>query len=588
ATFQDVAHPELASCLPYVDGAVLVREARIARHYEQPTQARKGGDNLFDDAVREVLLLRIAAQILERQYRDRWLARNRERLRRRHCGSTGPQLGDGRSDEPITSAGKRLDPAFAAGLFAQDPAQRGDLDSQIALFDGYAGPRGLDQRILRDWYSRPLDQQPQKNCSPSPKRQGLGRAGKYIQSGVKLKRAKSVNLRHPAIWPQFGNIFELFWSNFATSVRLRDRLPASVINPTRNKVNAMSAISDCVDYVAPTLVFLLPVLLLVSILWHGEVSSLIASRRGALKLYLTVIANPAWREHSTARCAAATAGLVYSIFAVVAAPPAYAQSPIKIGFSMALTGGLSPNGRPALIAMKIWEEDVNARGGLLGRPVQLVYYDDQSNPTNVPGIYTKLLDVDKVDLVVGPYATNLVAPAMPVIMQRNLVFTGLYGFDVNSEFRYARYFSFMPTGQDSRRALSQGFFEIAKSAQPKPETVAIVAADAEFSRNAADGARANAQAAGLKIVYDKTYPPSTVDFTTILRAIQATNPDIVYVASYPIDTVGMVRAAKELGLKARQFGGSMVGLQTTSIKTQLGPLLNGIVTFDFWLPAPSM
>jgi branched-chain amino acid transport system substrate-binding protein len=268
--------------------------------------------------------------------------------------------------------------------------------------------------------------------------------------------------------------------------------------------------------------------------------------------------------------------------------PLHAESPIKIGFSMALTGGLSPNGKPALIAMKIWEEDVNAHGGLLGRPVQLVYYDDQSNPSNVPGIYTKLLDVDRVDLLVGPYATNLVAPAMPVAMQRNMVFTGLYGFDVNSEFHYSRYFSFMPTGADSRKALSQGFFEVAKTIKPKPETVAIVAADAEFARNAADGARANAQAAGLKIVYDKTYPPSTVDFTSILRGIQASNADIVYVASYPIDTVGMVRAAKEIGLQAKQFGGSMVGLQTTSIKTQLGELLNGIVTFDFWLPAPSM
>jgi branched-chain amino acid transport system substrate-binding protein len=284
-----------------------------------------------------------------------------------------------------------------------------------------------------------------------------------------------------------------------------------------------------------------------------------------------------------------SAALLYAGFtAILVCSPVSAQSPIKIGFSMALTGGLSPNGRPALIAMKIWEADVNARGGLLGRPVQLVYYDDQSSPSNVPGIYTKLLNVDKVDLVVGPYATNMVAPAMPVIMQRNLVFTGLYGFDVNSEFHYRRYFSFMPTGADSRKALSQGFFEIAKSIKSKPETVAIVAADAEFSHNAADGARANAQAAGLKIVYDKTYPPSSVDFTTILRAVQATKPDIVYVASYPIDTVGMVRAAKEIGLKAKQFGGSMVGLQTTSIKTQLGPLLNGIVTFDFWLPAPSM
>src|SRR5579862_5882067 len=250
----------------------------------------------------------------------------------------------------------------------------------------------------------------------------------------------------------------------------------------------------------------------------------------------------------TRRGVARAFGAVLLATGLFAAPlPASAQTkdPIKIGFSMALTGPLAANGKQALLGAKICEEEVNAKGGLLGRPVQLVYYDDQSNPATVPGIYTKLLDVDKVDLVVGPYATNMVAPAMPVIIQRNMLFTGLYGFDVNSEFHYPRYFSFMPTGPDSRKALSQGFFDVARSINPKPETVAIVAADAEFSRNAADGARANAQAAGLKIIYDKTYPPSTVDFTSILRAVQATNADIVYVASYLIDTVGMVRAAKE-------------------------------------------
>src|SRR5215470_10962932 len=95
-------------------------------------------------------------------------------------------------------------------------------------------------------------------------------------------------------------------------------------------------------------------------------------------------------------------------------PGAFAQSePIKIGFSMALTGGLAPNGKSALLAQKIWEEDINAKGGLLGRPVKLIYYDDQTNPATVPGIYTKLLDVDKVDLIIGGYGTNMLAPAMP-------------------------------------------------------------------------------------------------------------------------------------------------------------------------------
>src|SRR5438105_12075911 len=117
----------------------------------------------------------------------------------------------------------------------------------------------------------------------------------------------------------------------------------------------------------------------------------------------------------------AVSGAILTLMAgALLAGPASAQSgePIKIGYSMAMTGGLGPNGKSALLAQKIWEEDINAKGGLLGRPVQLINYDDHSNPTTAPGIYTKLLDVDKVDAVIGGYATNMLAPAMPVIMQR--------------------------------------------------------------------------------------------------------------------------------------------------------------------------
>src|SRR5437867_7066302 len=128
--------------------------------------------------------------------------------------------------------------------------------------------------------------------------------------------------------------------------------------------------------------------------------------------------------------------------ATAVAGPAAAQSgqPITIGFSMAMTGGLGPNGKSALLAQKIWEENVNAKGGLLGRPVKLVYYDDQSNPSTVPGIFTKLLDVDKVDLVTGDYGTNLLAPAMPIVIQHKMTFFALFGLDVNREFQYPRYF----------------------------------------------------------------------------------------------------------------------------------------------------
>src|SRR5437868_10361482 len=272
-----------------------------------------------------------------------------------------------------------------------------------------------------------------------------------------------------------------------------------------------------------------------------------------------------------------------------AAFPAHAADPIKIGTGMALTGGLAANGKAAILAMKIWEEEINAKGGLLGRPVQLIYYDDQSNPSTVPGIFTKLLDVDKVDLICGDYGTNLLAPAMPVVIQHNMTFFALFGLDVNREFQYPRYFAMQPAGgPDPSAAFSKGFFEVAAAQNPKPKTLAIIAADAEFPHNAADGARKNAKEAGLQIVYDKTYPPATTDYTPIVRAVDSANPDVVFSASYPPDAVGIVRAANEVGLKAKIFGGGLVGLQYASIKQQLGPLLNGIINYDFYEPAATL
>jgi branched-chain amino acid transport system substrate-binding protein len=92
----------------------------------------------------------------------------------------------------------------------------------------------------------------------------------------------------------------------------------------------------------------------------------------------------------------------------------------------------------------------------------------------------------------------------------------------------------------------------------------------------------------MQIVYDKSYPPPTTDFTPIVRAIQATNPEAVYIGSYPPDSVGMVKASTELGLKTKMFGGGMVGLQFAAIQQNLGPMLNGIVNYDFWVPAPTL
>jgi branched-chain amino acid transport system substrate-binding protein len=288
-------------------------------------------------------------------------------------------------------------------------------------------------------------------------------------------------------------------------------------------------------------------------------------------------------RHWTCRLVAAAI-----IAGALAAASARAAEPITIGFGMGLTGGLAAAGKPALLAMQIWQDDANAKGGLLGRPVKLVYYDDQSTPPTVPAIYTKLLEVDKVDLIVSGYGTNLIAPAMPVAMSHDRLFLGLFGMAVNAEFHYPKYFSMLPNGPDPTHAFSEPFFKVALQGNPKPKTVAIVGADAEYPKKATEGARDVAKEAGLKIVYDRSYPPSTADFTPIVHAIQATEPEIVFVASYPPDSAGMLRAATELGLKTRYFGGGMVGLQYTSVKQQFGPKLNGVIDYDFWIPAPTM
>ena len=262
--------------------------------------------------------------------------------------------------------------------------------------------------------------------------------------------------------------------------------------------------------------------------------------------------------------------------------------PIKIGFSMALTGPLSPNGKQALLGMKIWEEEINAKGGLLGRPVRLVYYDDQSQPGPVPGIYTKLIDVDRVDLVIGPYATVPIAAAMPVIVQKGKVFIGLFGLAVNTEFKYPKYFAMIPSGPNTKASFTEGFFEVAAAQNPKPQTVALIAADQEFSHNACEGARENSKKHGFRIVYDRTYPPAQTDFAPIVRAIRAANPDIVCICSYPLDSVGLVKAVNELDYKPKMIGGAMVGLQATVLKNQLGPLLNGFVNYETWVPDKKM
>jgi branched-chain amino acid transport system substrate-binding protein len=269
-------------------------------------------------------------------------------------------------------------------------------------------------------------------------------------------------------------------------------------------------------------------------------------------------------------------------------PPVHAQGgkPIRIGLSMAQTGPLSAAGKSGLLALQLWREDVNARGGLLGRPVALVVYDDQSNPALTPGIYTKLLDVDKVDLLIAPYATNLTAPLMPLVKQRDRLLIGNFALDVNAGIRHDKYFNIQPWG--SAREAVAPFLGLCKKLGAK--TAAILAADAEFAQNIATAARGALKEHGLQAVYDQNYPPSTVDFSSMLRAVRAKKPDAVFVASYPADSAAIIRAVNEIGVgdSVKLFGGGMVGLQYATIMESLGSMLNGVVNYNTWVPEKTM
>src|SRR6266700_2743756 len=262
------------------------------------------------------------------------------------------------------------------------------------------------------------------------------------------------------------------------------------------------------------------------------------------------------------------------------------QAPIRIGMTMAQTGGLAGGGKASLLGIEIWRDDVNAKGGLLGRKVELVVYDDKSSASETPAIYSKLLDVDKVDLLFAPYATVPTAPIMPLVKQRGMLLIGNFSFQVNSKVGHDMWFNNAPWGPADSWA--SAFLDLGQKAGGK--SVALLTADQEFAQNLALTARGVAKKRGLPIVFDQAYPPNTVEFSGIIRALNATKPDIVYVSSYPPDSAGILRAVNEIGIGdgVKIFGGGMVGLQFGPVMENMGSLLNGVVNFNTWLPEPSM
>jgi branched-chain amino acid transport system substrate-binding protein len=283
-----------------------------------------------------------------------------------------------------------------------------------------------------------------------------------------------------------------------------------------------------------------------------------------------------------------SAGALAGVTAPAVLSGAYAQGkPIRVGFSVSLTGPLSFT-KQMLIGYELWRDDVNAAGGLLGRKVELVNYDDQSLPSTVPGIYSKLVDVDEVDFLFSPYGANLTAPVMPFAKQRDRVIVGILTLAANDRYKHDKFFQAAPWGPNGAEDWARSFFDLSHAEGIKK--IAIIAADTEFSKTAAAGGKRVSEQLGMQVVDYTIYPPTNRDFTAILRNVRASNAEAVFVASYPPDSTGIARGIQELGIgeQVRLFGGAMVGPQYASLLADLGPVLNGITNFHLYVPEPTL
>lgn len=276
---------------------------------------------------------------------------------------------------------------------------------------------------------------------------------------------------------------------------------------------------------------------------------------------------------------------------MLAAPAIIARAddqPIRIGFSIAQSGNIAAGGKGGLAALQMWRDDVNAAGGILGRKVEFVVYDDQSQASNVPGIYAKLIDIDKVDLLLCPYGTNLTAVMMPMIKQRDRFVLGQFEIGQNDKLQHDKFFEIAPWGPNPGANWCRGYFDLAKRQGYK--TLAIINSDAEFSANAAAAGAKIAEEYGMKVLSTQHYTPNSVDFSGILRNVNATAPDFVFVASYPVESAALVHGISEIGIadSVQMFGGAMVGIQYGQQLESLGSALNGICNYDTYVVAPTM
>jgi branched-chain amino acid transport system substrate-binding protein len=246
----------------------------------------------------------------------------------------------------------------------------------------------------------------------------------------------------------------------------------------------------------------------------------------------------------TARFLAALA-LCFVAAGALAADPAKPEPPIKIGVTTSLTGSLANFGIEQERGMKMWVADINERGALLGRPVQLVLYDDGSSASQVTTLYQKLITQDKVDFLISPYSSNLTAAAIAVAEPAGVPMVTVASSSDLWKHGYKNLFGlYTPADENMDPVL-----ELAK--QQGLKTIALVYLDDDFPQHLANGVRTKAGAYGLSVVLDQQYSSDFKAMPALANQVAAANADVVIVGCYMDDGVAFAKAAKSAGVKPK-------------------------------------
>jgi branched-chain amino acid transport system substrate-binding protein len=268
--------------------------------------------------------------------------------------------------------------------------------------------------------------------------------------------------------------------------------------------------------------------------------------------------------------------LSFCIFALPLAAGAQSAESIKIGTTQSLTGHYKEFGIEQLRGLQMWVADINSRGSLLGRPVELVHYDDGSRDARSVEEYTKLIEQDKVDLLVGPYSSSLTLKASLVAEKYNIP---MVASAASAEEIWSRGLNNI-FGIDTPTASYMEGISVATDAGAK--TFAIVFAQTEFAIDVAAGVRRNIGNNSSRLILDEGYPPEQRDFTALAKRLAQADADVIMGVSYLEDSIALVRALKQANVKPRMLAFT-VGPALHDFGVELGADAEGVVGVVQWL-----